>query len=87
MKKLKPLQRQIAGSHYKDFPIQPLEFCQLNNLNFCESSIVKYACRWDKKGKPVEDLKKIIHFAEILIEMYESKTKTAPRKSGKRKFK
>ena len=70
-----PLENQVGGSHYKHFKIQPIEFCQLNNLNFCESSIIKYACRWDKKGKPEEDLKKIIHLAEILLELYGNRTK------------
>jgi len=72
---MKPLSKQIAGTHYKNYKIQPVEFCQLNHLGFCESSIIKYACRWDKKGEPVKDLKKIIHFAQILLELH-GRTKT-----------
>jgi hypothetical protein len=60
--------RQVGGSHYADFAIQPVYFCQKNGLGACESSIIKYACRWKKKHKnSVDDLRKIIHYAELLI--------------------
>lgn len=58
---------QIGGSHYKDFTIQPVEFILANNLGFCEGNIVKYACRYKQKGG-VEDLEKVIHYAQLLIE-------------------
>jgi len=62
--------RQVGGSHYADFAIQPVYFCQKNGLGACESSIIKYACRWKKKHKnSVDDLRKIIHYAELLIEI------------------
>ena len=51
--------------HYK-FPVQPIEYIMANDLGFCEGSIVKYITRYDQKGG-VDDLKKIIHFAEFLI--------------------
>jgi hypothetical protein len=52
--------------HYKDFEITPVDFIEANNLGFCQGNIIKYACRYDKKGTPIEDLDKIIHYAEIL---------------------
>jgi hypothetical protein len=52
-------------NHY-DLPIQPIEYIMQNKLDYCSANIVKYATRWDKKGQPREDLKKIIHYAEIL---------------------
>jgi hypothetical protein len=64
---------QVGGSHYKDMKIQPLEFALANNLSFPVGSIVKYACRYDKKGTPIQDLKKVIHFAQVLIEEEEKK--------------
>ena len=74
MKQLKALQTQCDGNHYvKNFKIQPVVFCQINGLGFCESSIIKYICRWNKKGQPEEDLKKIIHFAQILLELHKDK--------------
>jgi hypothetical protein len=59
--------RQEAGNHYKDMPIQPAEFCQRNRLNWCEANVVKYVCRHrDKKG--TEDIRKAIHYLELLLE-------------------
>jgi len=61
-------QVQVGGSHYKDYPIQPIEYCMKNKLNYCQSNIVKYATRYkDKNG--VEDLKKIKHYVDLLIEL------------------
>ena len=62
------LSRQEGGSHYKDMTIQPLEFIMANDLSFVVGNIVKYACRFDKKVQSVQDLRKVIHYAEILIE-------------------
>lgn len=62
------LKRQEAGDHYKTMPIQPVEFCQRNNLNYCESSVVKYVCRHRRKNK-AEDIRKAIHFLELLLEI------------------
>ncbi len=63
-----PLDIQIGGSHYKDFPIQPLEFCQRNQLNYCESNAIKYLCRHRKKGG-AQDLRKAIHYIQCLLEI------------------
>lgn len=61
-----PLDTQIAGSHYKDMAIQPTQFSQLNQLNFCEANVVKYICRHRvKNGR--EDLEKAKHYIDILI--------------------
>ncbi len=62
------LDTQVGGGHYKKYRIQPVEFCQLNELNHCESSIVKYATRHRDKGG-AEDLRKVIHYAQLLLEM------------------
>ena len=65
-----PWKRQIGGDHYKKYAIQPTEYAEKNGLSFAEGCIVKYITRWrDKNG--VEDLKKIIHYAEMLIDMHE----------------
>jgi hypothetical protein len=59
---------QVAGSHYKNKAIQPVEYIHANGLNFCEGSIVKYITRWrDKNG--FEDLEKIKHYVDLLIEL------------------
>jgi hypothetical protein len=61
-----PQERQVGGSHYKSFRIQPYEFISKNNLSFFQGNVVKYVCRYkDKNG--IEDLKKIIHYCELEI--------------------
>lgn len=63
------LDRQEGGSHYKHFEIQPIEFCERNKLTPCEANVVKYVCRHRfKNGK--EDLLKIKHYVDIMLEMY-----------------
>ena len=65
---------QVAGAHYKDLPIQPVEYCQRNQLNYCEANVVKYVTRHKAKaGK--QDLEKARHYIDLLIEMeYGDKT-------------
>jgi len=65
-----PFKKQVGGDHYKGFAIEPIRFCQKNGLGAAESSIVKYACRWKRKHTGnLDDLRKIIHYAELLIAM------------------
>ena len=52
-----PQDKQIGGSHYKNFKIQPYEFISKNNLSFFQGCVVKYVCRYLHKNK-VEDLRK-----------------------------
>ena len=68
------LNKQVSGSHYKDYPIQPVVFCQMNKLTFCESSVIKYVCRHRSKNG-AEDIKKAIHFLELLLEIEYKTTK------------
>jgi hypothetical protein len=62
------LERQVAGNHYKDRGIQPVEYIAANDLNFFEGSAVKYITRHRSKGG-VSDLKKAIHLLEIMMEL------------------
>lgn len=61
------LDKQVGGGHYKDKGIQPIQYIFANNLGFCEANIVKYASRWKEKNG-IQDLEKIIHYTELLIE-------------------
>lgn len=63
-----PLDVQVGGGHYKDLVIQPIEYTMKNNLNFIQGNIIKYATRYKSKNG-VEDIKKIIHYAQLLIEL------------------
>ena len=62
------LDTQIGGDHYKTMAIQPVEFIHANGIPFLEGCIIKRACRWRKKNG-VEDLRKIIHEAQLLIDL------------------
>lgn len=65
-----PLDRQVGGSHYKDYPIQPIKFMVKNKLSFIVGSVIKYLCRYNKQGgKGLQDLEKCIHYIELLIEI------------------
>ena len=58
---MKSLETQIAGQHYKNQKIQPIEYILENKLPFIEGNIVKYITRWREKGG-IEDLKKVKHY-------------------------
>jgi hypothetical protein len=64
------LKEQVAGQHYKDMAIQPVEYIHKNGLGFIEGCVVKYVSRWREKGG-LEDLRKARHFIDMLIEMEE----------------
>ena len=53
---------QVSGNHYKSLKIQPLEYCMANGLNACQTHVIKYVSRYDKKWKDkkdqIKDLKK-----------------------------
>ena len=61
-----PQERQIGGSHYKDFFIQTYEFIAKNDLSFFQGNVVKYVCRYKLKNG-IQDLEKIIHYCELEI--------------------
>ena len=69
------LARQIGGNHYKDWPIQVVEFWMANwrHIPATEGAIVKYVCRWRTKGG-IQDLKKARHLLDLLIEHEEEKS-------------
>ena len=64
---MKPYDKQIGGSHYQNFKIQPSKFVIENELLYPEGCVIKYILRHRLKGKK-EDLKKAIHFIEMIIE-------------------
>jgi hypothetical protein len=65
---LSALDKQVAGVHYKDKGIQPIVYIHANNLGFCEGNVIKYVTRHkDKNG--AADIKKAIHYLELLLEL------------------
>ena len=61
--------KQVGGDHYKDCNIQPVEYIHRNGLDFFEGNIVKYITRHRKKGSGPQDIKKVIHYAELILEL------------------
>ena len=62
------LDKQIDGNHYKDLPIQPIEYIHANAMGYMEGNVVKYVSRWRKKNG-MADLEKAKHYIELLIEL------------------
>lgn len=69
IKKESPKDTQVGGTHYKEMKIQPGEFIRANNLGWYEANVVKYVCRHKTKNGQ-EDIKKAIHYLELLLEEY-----------------
>lgn len=68
------LHKQVGGTHYSEMAIQPVEFITANNLGFLEGNIIKYVCRHHAKNG-VEDIRKAIHYCELLLETKYGNTK------------
>ena len=62
------LDTQVAGNHYKDMVIQPVEFITRNQIGFLPGCVIKRVCRYKNKAG-VEDLRKAIHELELMIEL------------------
>lgn len=75
------LSKQVAGNHYKDLPIQPVEYIHANALGYFEGNVIKYISRWRKKNG-IADLEKAKHYIELLIEL-ENRKLDGERDAGK----
>ena len=69
---MKSFKKQVGGSHYKKYKIQPVEFIIKNNIGFVEGNIIKYVLRFKEKGG-VSDLLKAKHYIELLIDTTKSR--------------
>ena len=78
--------KQVGGSHYLKYKIQPSKFVIENKLLFPEGSVIKYILRHQNKdGK--KDLLKAIHFIEMIIERDYKEIKQESWIEGFRKWK
>lgn len=66
------LDKQVGGNHYKQFPIQPVEFINTNNLSYMQGNVIKYVVRYPFKNG-IADLEKAKHYIEMLIEFERNK--------------
>jgi hypothetical protein len=67
---------QVAGNHYKDLAIQPVEYIHANGIGYFEGNVIKYVSRWRAKNG-IKDLEKAKHYIELLIEL-ETRTCSTP---------
>jgi hypothetical protein len=63
---------QVGGDHYKKLAIQPVEYIHANNLSYLVGNVIKYVTRYKEKNG-AEDIKKAIHYCELILLLeYES---------------
>ena len=71
-----PLNKQVGGKHYKVWKKQPVRFIRENKLEFIFGVMIKYIMRVASNTtnveKKIQDLDKIIHYAEIEKEELEN---------------
>lgn len=59
---------QVGGTHYKELPIQPVEYIHRNGLGFLEGNVVKYITRHRvKSGKA--DVEKAMHYCALILQL------------------
>lgn len=58
---------QVGGDHYKKCGIEPVEYIHANGLDFFRGNIVKYVTR-DKDKNGAEDIRKVIDYANMILE-------------------
>lgn len=59
---------QEGGDHYKDMPIQPVEFITANKLDYLQGNVIKYVTRHKKKAG-AQDVRKAIHYLELILQL------------------
>ena len=77
-----PEDKQIGGSHYKQFFIQPWTFIRKNGLNPFQANVIKYVCRYQHKNG-IEDLEKIKHYCELEIKKMKDMNDKGNKKKNK----
>lgn len=60
--------KQEGGSHYQ-IPIQPIDYIVKNDIPYREANVIKYVTRHKKKNG-AEDIRKAMHYLEMLLEDY-----------------
>lgn len=60
--------KQVGGNHY-NLAIQPVDFIVKNNIPYREANVIKYVTRHKLKNG-AEDIRKAIHYLEMILEDY-----------------
>ena len=62
--------KQVGGTHYKDYTIEPYKFFHANKIPHHKAAIIRRILRYDHPtGKGLEDLEKIKHECDLIIEL------------------
>lgn len=67
----KAIEMQAGGEHYKHHAIQPFHFVRRNKIPHAEGECIYRLVRWREKGG-IDDLKKVIHTVQLIIEEEEA---------------
>ena len=62
------LNKQVDGTHYKDMPIQPVEYIHANAMGYLAGNVVKYISRHKAKNGAA-DVRKAIHYCELILQL------------------
>lgn len=62
-------------AHYSGMAVDVIDFCLRNGIPYPEGNIIKYVCRWRKKGG-IADLEKARDYLDRLIAHEQSKGAT-----------
>lgn len=62
------LEKQVAGNHYKQCKIQPVEYIHENSLDYFQGNVTKYITRHKNKNG-ADDVRKAIHYCELILKL------------------
>ena len=68
-----PIDHPSDPAHYNLCPVEPIEFIMENGMEFWRGNIIKYASRAGAKGNEIDDLYKIIRYAQFRINQIEGR--------------
>lgn len=61
-------ERQVGGTHYAG-TFQHWDFVAIGDVDYFTGQVTKYLSRYDKKGQPLQDVDKAMHYAQKLLEL------------------
>lgn len=64
----KALDTQEGGDHYKNLPIQPVEYIHANKIPYLDGNVIKYVTRHRNKNG-AQDIKKAIHYLQMILDL------------------
>lgn len=59
-------------SHYRNFAIQPMQYCLKNNMDPVQSALIGYITRWHLKGQKKRDMEAARNMIQQALEYEES---------------